>query len=103
MERNKAFGRALRAVRTSRGITQEDFSQVSSRTYLSTLERGLKSPTLDKVENLASVLGIHPLSLLACTYLVPAGTESLSELFSRVEADNASIGWELDKGDVDNR
>jgi transcriptional regulator with XRE-family HTH domain len=40
-----------------------------SRTYLSSLERGLKSPTIDKLEQLASVLGVHPLSLLAMAYI----------------------------------
>lgn len=70
MELKKAFGQALKALRTSRQLTQEDFSQVSSRTYLSTLERGLKSPTLEKVEELASVIGVHPMTLLASSYLL---------------------------------
>ncbi|RZI56391.1 MAG: XRE family transcriptional regulator, partial [Pseudomonas sp.] len=53
MELNIAFGQALRDIRKQRGLTQEDFSDVSSRTYLSTLERGLKRPTIDKVSQLA--------------------------------------------------
>ena len=64
----KALGQALRSIRTTRGLTQEDFSDVSSRTYLSTLERGLKSPTLDKLEEIASTLNVHPLSLIALAY-----------------------------------
>lgn len=63
------FGAGLQLARKSRGLTQEDFSIVSSRTYLSSLERGLKSPTISKLEELASVIGIHPLSLLALAYL----------------------------------
>ena len=51
-----------------RGLTQEDFGLVSSRTYLSGLERGLKSPTLGKLEQIASVMQVHPLTLLALTY-----------------------------------
>lgn len=42
---------------------------VSSRTYLSTLERGMKSPTLHKIDQLATVIGIHPVSLIALAYL----------------------------------
>lgn len=63
------FGAGLQLARKSRGLTQEDFSIVSSRTYLSSLERGMKSPTISKLEELASVIGIHPLSLLALAYL----------------------------------
>ncbi len=63
------FGTGLQLARKSRGLTQEDFSIVSSRTYLSSLERGIKSPTISKLEELASVIGIHPVSLLALAYL----------------------------------
>jgi transcriptional regulator with XRE-family HTH domain len=41
---------------------------VSSRTYLSTLERGLKSPTLNKLAELCEVMDIHPLTLLTLAY-----------------------------------
>ena len=47
---------ALRHIRKARGLSQEAFSDVSSRTYLSSLERGLKSPTLNKLEDLCEVL-----------------------------------------------
>ena len=40
---------AIRTVRKARGLSQEAFSDVSSRTYMSTLERDLKSPTLHKL------------------------------------------------------
>ncbi|MCQ4313700.1 helix-turn-helix domain-containing protein [Pseudomonas stutzeri] len=69
MELKEAFGKALRQLRISRKLSQESFSMISSRTYLSTLERGLKSPTLDKVDDIASTLGIHPLTLLVATYI----------------------------------
>lgn len=49
-------------------MTQEDFSDVSSRTYLSTLERGVKSPTLEKIDQICHQLQVHPLTLLAMTY-----------------------------------
>ena len=63
------FGQALKAVRLAKDITQEKFDAVSNRTYVSALERGLKQPTLQKIDELAGVLGVHPLSLLTLCYL----------------------------------
>jgi len=84
MDVKQAFGVALRSNRKNKGLTQEDFSQISSRTYLSALERGLKSPTLDKIEQLASVIDIHPLTLLASCYLCQDLGLGIEELFNRV-------------------
>lgn len=84
------FGAGLQLARKSRGLTQEDFSIVSSRTYLSSLERGMKSPTISKLEELASVIGIHPLSLLAIAYL--PGTElGRRELCEQIRSELQSI------------
>lgn len=63
------FGVGLQRARTKRGLTQEDFDVVSSRTYLSSLERGLKAPTITKLEELASVIDVHPLALFAMAYM----------------------------------
>jgi len=35
---------------------------------MSSLERGLKSPTLKKLEEICEVLDIHPLALMALAY-----------------------------------
>ena len=70
MEIKNAFAKALKQIRSNKGLTQEDFSNVSSRTYVSTLERAIKSPTLDKIECLANVLKIEPLTLLTLTYMI---------------------------------
>ena len=71
----KRFGKGLQRARKSRELTQEDFSDVSSRTYLSSLERGMKAPTLTKVDQIATVIGVHPLSLIAYAYLPRTPTE----------------------------
>lgn len=42
---------------------------VSSRTFISMLERGKTSPTLEKLDELCSVLEIHPATLVALTYM----------------------------------
>ena len=85
MQFPKAFGLALRQLRLHRGLTQEDFSVVSSRTYLSSLERGLKSPTLEKVNELAKELGLQPLTLLALAYSYESRSSvTVEQLMARV-------------------
>ncbi|AIP51685.1 helix-turn-helix domain-containing protein [Burkholderia pseudomallei] len=88
MHSSARIGAALRMLRQAKGVSQEDFGVVSSRTYVSAVERGLKSPTLGKIEQLAEVLGVHPLTLLAAAYLneySPKGVETtLSELRSEL-------------------
>jgi transcriptional regulator with XRE-family HTH domain len=59
---------AIRTVRKARGLSQEAFSDVSSRTYMSSLERDLKSPTLHKLTELCEVMEVHPLTLLTLAY-----------------------------------
>ena len=85
MDLKKAFGEALRKIRISRRLTQEDFSPVSSRTYLSTLERGVYSPTVEKLDAIASVLGVHPVTVLAACYLSADPSAEIKTLIQRVE------------------
>ena len=59
---------ALKTIRKARGLSQEAFSNVSSRTYMSSLERDLKSPTLSKLTELCEVMEVHPLTLLTLAY-----------------------------------
>ena len=63
------LARALRRARARTGLSQEAFGDVSGRTYVSQLERGERHATLSKIDDLASVLGIHPASLVALAYL----------------------------------
>ena len=71
MEAKHSLATALKTVRKARGLSQEAFSDVSSRTYMSSLERDLKSPTLNKLAELCDVMQVHPVTLLALAY---AGT-----------------------------
>jgi transcriptional regulator with XRE-family HTH domain len=68
MAAKHSLAAALKTVRKARGLSQEAFSDVSSRTYMSSLERGLKSPTLNKLTELCAVMEIHPLTLLTLAY-----------------------------------
>lgn len=85
------FSEALKKSRTALGISQEGFSLVSSRTYVSSLERGLKSPTLSKIDALSEVLGIHPLTLLTLTYMNEQQIESANTLFDLISKELISI------------
>jgi transcriptional regulator with XRE-family HTH domain len=81
MNIKEAFASALKKARSAKQLTQEDFSNVSSRTYISTLERGLKNPTLDKIEDLANVMRMHPLTLITLTYMIQRDNKDTSDLF----------------------
>ena len=87
MKLSNGFPHALKKARKAKGLSQEDFSDVSSRTYVSTLERGLYTPTLEKVEGLAQAIGIHPLTLLTMACLAAAKTSNLEKLFALVKAE----------------
>ena len=78
------FSRALKTARTSLGVSQEAFRLLSSRTYISTLERGLKSPTLQKVDSLAEVLNIHPLTLMVLAYSDCSAPDQYQDLLEKV-------------------
>ena len=68
MAAGNSLAKALKIVRKARGLSQEAFSDVSSRTYMSSLERDLKSPTLNKLAELCEVMEVHPLTLLTLAY-----------------------------------
>jgi transcriptional regulator with XRE-family HTH domain len=78
------LGRALRAARRTSGVPQEGLD-VTSRTYLSQLERGRQSPTLDKLEAIAGGMGVHPLSLLIYAYSCDRSDLEIAEMQARIK------------------
>jgi transcriptional regulator with XRE-family HTH domain len=85
------FAKALKATRIAKGLSQEEFDLVSSRTYVSSLERGLKSPTLGKIDDLAKTMGVHPLTLVAMAYLKDSGSAPIFELMTKVAGEIEAI------------
>ena len=85
------FDRALKYARKAKRLSQEQFDVVSSRTYISVLERNQKSPTLQKVDKLAEVLQVHPLTLLALAYTKPGAPHQLGALLGRVASETAVL------------
>lgn len=85
MDTRAAFSKALKTLRQAKGLTQEDFVEVTSRIYISALERGIRTPTIDKINEISGVLDIHPLTLLTLTYLNQGRIKDTDKLFKRVQ------------------
>ena len=92
MKQQNHFGAAFRTVRLARGLTQEDFAQQSGRTYISELERGVKQPTLQKIDELAVPLAVHPLTLLVLAYLGQRDAPEYEKLLGQVRNELCEIG-----------
>jgi transcriptional regulator with XRE-family HTH domain len=59
-EENIAFGKRVAELRKNAGYSQEQFAFKCDvdRTYIGTIERGEKSPTLNTIVKIANALGI---------------------------------------------
>ena len=81
----------MRLVRRSKGVSQGAFELVTSRVYVSAVERGLKQPTLPKVDQFAEVIGVHPLTVLAFAYLKKLDFEELQRLLEQVKLEALNL------------
>jgi transcriptional regulator with XRE-family HTH domain len=54
------FGKKVRELRTSKGISQESLAELCGmhRTYLGGIERGERNPSLENIERISKALGI---------------------------------------------
>ena len=66
MELKKAFGIILRKLRLNKSLSQEELAFQSGihRTYISLLERGIKSPSLNILFKLSNSLEIPPSKII---------------------------------------
>lgn len=85
-----SFASVLRALRSKRNITQRDFADTTSRTYLSKLELGKSSITLDKLDQVSRRLELSPLTLLTLTLSEDTGKPP-SELISKLQLEIADL------------
>ena len=97
MDLRRGLARSLRLVRKAKGIAQEHLSDVSGRTYLSEIERGIKNPTVEKIDALAKAMNVHPLTVLTIAYLPQLREQDLEALQNRVNKEARAL---LDKADV---
>ncbi|HYI31142.1 MAG TPA: helix-turn-helix transcriptional regulator [Bradyrhizobium sp.] len=63
---NAAFGKIIAGLRRTAGLSQEELADRAAihRTYVSQIERGLKSPTIVMLFRLAKALGTTPSRIL---------------------------------------
>lgn len=71
-------------MRVAKGLTQLSFATVSSMAHVSRIERGTSSPTLGKIECLAEAMGVHPMTVVALSYVSSPKPKALQALFERV-------------------
>jgi len=91
MNIKKSLATAFKQTRKAKKITQEDFSEVSSRTYVSTIERGLYSPTVEKMDTLARTLKVHPLTILTLAYLIDDNSKDFEKLSKQIQQELSEI------------
>ena len=75
---NMAFAQVLRRLRQEKKFSQEKFAFEAGlhRTYVSQLERGLKSPSLETMGQIAKVLGIKLSALMKMVEVAPRGASA---------------------------
>lgn len=66
MTDNHAVGKRIRDARVAKGLTQEQLAELAgvSPSYISVVERGIKSPQLDTFVPLCNALGVSADTLL---------------------------------------
>lgn len=84
----KIFGGIVQNHRKHLGLSQEELASRSGlhRTYISQLERGLKSPSLRTVFTISSALGIKPGVLLLELAGLRSGVRTRNEPFDKIES-----------------
>jgi transcriptional regulator with XRE-family HTH domain len=92
--------RAFRAVRVAKELTQGAFDTVSSMAHVSRIERGTSDPTFGKIEALAQVMNVHPLTVLALSYVKHPQRRELQALFDRVLSEVEGLGMEEFSGET---
>ena len=66
MDMRRLVGQNARRIRQKRGLTQEQFADLSgfSQQYLSSLENGHRNPTIVTLYELATALGVSHMDLV---------------------------------------
>lgn len=97
MNLRRGLGRSLQLVRKARGVAQQDLADVTARSYISAVERGVKNPTVEKLDELARAIDVHPLTVLTIAYLAHLNDHELQALLQRIGKEARTV---LEKADV---
>lgn len=91
LELKQAIGTSIKSYRLKRNIPQESLGP--SQPYISNLEAGRGSASIDKIEQMADVLGVHPMSIIFAGYLTSNENSNKDDLFERIRMELAEIGF----------
>lgn len=84
MELSEALGLVIRDIRQSRGLPQEGLGP--SQSYISAIERGKWKVSLEKLEQIAEILSLHPTTLLLLAYLRKDPSLDAQMLIAQIQA-----------------
>ena len=90
LEFKRAIGNSIKSYRLKRDIPQESLGP--SQPYISNLEAGRGNASIDKIEQMADVLGVHPMSIIFAGYLTSNEDANKDQLFERIRIELAEIG-----------
>lgn len=90
-ELKRAIGEALKSYRTIRGVSQESLGP--SQPYISNIEAGRGSASVDKIEQMANILGVHPVSVILAGYLASSEDAEREQVISRIRDELKEIGF----------
>ncbi|WP_307278090.1 helix-turn-helix domain-containing protein [Phyllobacterium ifriqiyense] len=81
MDIREIFALNLRTLRHARGLSQEELAHRANihRTYISSLERCVYSPTIDMVDGIAKILEVEAFELLVSRHRSAASKTAKSE------------------------
>lgn len=85
MELNDALGLVIKELRQQREIPQEGLGP--SQSYISAIERGKWKPSLEKIEQIAAILSVHPASLLILAYLRQASAGEADQILNCIQTE----------------
>lgn len=89
MELKQALAQAIKELRKSKELSQETVG--ASQSYISDVERGIKSPSVIKLAELAENMGVHPLTILAKSYLLADPKLGVDELLEQLRRELESL------------
>lgn len=84
MELRESFGETVRSIRRDKGLPQGAIGM--NQGYVSEVENGLKSPTLQKIAEIANNLGLHPITLLTAAF-EKMGSDSAEQILADVASE----------------
>ncbi|HEP8970207.1 TPA: helix-turn-helix transcriptional regulator [Pseudomonas aeruginosa] len=90
MDLKQALGAAIRAFRLNQKLPQECLGP--SQAHISNLESGGLNATLQKVDSIAGVLGIHPVSIVLAGYLALEEHPDSDAILARIRSELRAIG-----------